>query len=69
MTGFRGSNDALDREIAAIETIARVRVRRVSAELRVLDRELRELRRERARRRTESGLPSLGTQGTERARA
>ncbi|MGA8665020.1 MAG: hypothetical protein WB809_08180 [Thermoplasmata archaeon] len=51
MTGFRGSDEQLDREIAAIEGIARVRVRRVAAELRELERDLRELKRERARRR------------------
>jgi hypothetical protein len=51
MTGFRGSDESLDREIAAIERLARVRVRRVASELTELERELRELRRERARRR------------------
>jgi hypothetical protein len=51
MTGFRGSDQQLEREIAALEGIARVRVRRVAAELREVDRDLRELRRERARRR------------------
>jgi hypothetical protein len=51
MTGFRGTDEQLDREIAAIEGIARVRVRRVAAELRELERDLRELKRERARRR------------------
>lgn len=51
MTGFRGSDEQLDREIAAIEGMARVRVRRTAAELRELERDLRELRRERARRR------------------
>lgn len=51
MSSFRGSDEALEREIAAIEGIAKVRVRRVSAELRDLERALSELRRERARRR------------------
>jgi len=51
MTGFRGSDEQLDREIAAIEGIARVRARRVAAELRDLDQELGQLKRERARRR------------------
>jgi hypothetical protein len=54
MSGFRGSDEALDREIAAIEGIAKVRVRRVSAELREIERDLRELRRERARRRADA---------------
>ncbi|MGA9840665.1 MAG: hypothetical protein WBF81_02080 [Thermoplasmata archaeon] len=53
MSGFRGSDEALDREIAAIEGIAKVRVRRVATELRELEGELRLLRRERARRRAD----------------
>jgi hypothetical protein len=55
MTGFRGSDEQLEREIAVLEGIARVRVRRVAAELREVDRDLRELRRERARRRAIEG--------------
>jgi len=51
MSGFRGSDEQIDREISTLERIARLRVRRVSEELRDLDRDLRELRRERARRR------------------
>jgi hypothetical protein len=51
MTSFRGSDDRLDREIETLEGIARVRIRRVARELRDIDRELSELRRERARRR------------------
>jgi hypothetical protein len=54
MTGFRGSDDSLDREIAALEGMGRLRVRRVSGELKEIDRDLRELRRERARRRASS---------------
>ncbi|MGI0071956.1 MAG: hypothetical protein ACRECT_07850 [Thermoplasmata archaeon] len=63
MSRFRGSDEALDREITAIEGIARLRVRRVGAELRELDRDRRELMRERARRRTEAATPetSAGT--------
>jgi hypothetical protein len=51
MTGFRGSDEQLDREIAAIEGMARIRMRRVAAEVQELDLDLRELKRERARRR------------------
>jgi hypothetical protein len=51
MTPYRATDEQIDREIAALERIARVRLRRASAELRELDRDLRELRRERARRR------------------
>jgi hypothetical protein len=51
VTRFRGSDESLDREIEAAEAIARVRLRRAARELRELDRDLAELRRERARRR------------------
>ncbi len=51
MAGFRGSDERLEREIAAIERMARTRVRRVASELNELERDLRELKRERARRR------------------
>jgi hypothetical protein len=50
MSGFRGSDESLDREIAAIERMARLRVRRVASELNELERDLRALKRERARR-------------------
>jgi len=50
MTPYRATDEQLDREIAAVEQIARVRLRRATAELRDLDRDLRELRKERARR-------------------
>ncbi len=58
MAGFRGTDEQLDREIAAIEGIARVRVRRVAAELRELEADLRELKRERARRRVRAETPT-----------
>jgi hypothetical protein len=51
---FRGSDETLDREIATLETITRVRLRRVAREMREMDRDLRELKRERARRRADS---------------
>jgi septal ring factor EnvC (AmiA/AmiB activator) len=54
MSPYRGSDEAIDREIAAIERIAKVRLRRAAAEMRALDRDLRELKRERARRRAET---------------
>ncbi|HYB79580.1 MAG TPA: hypothetical protein VEG66_07480 [Thermoplasmata archaeon] len=50
MSPYRATDEQLDREIAALERIGRVRLRRASAELNEIDRELRELRRERARR-------------------
>ncbi len=57
MTGFRGSDASLDREIATLERMARIRVRRVASELSEIDRDLRELRRERARRKAEATEP------------
>lgn len=51
MSRFRGSDTTLDREIAALEGIVRLRLRRTADELRELERDLRELKRERARRR------------------
>ncbi len=54
MTGFRGPDELLDREIETLERIARLRVQRTARELKNLDRDLRELKRERARRRAES---------------
>jgi hypothetical protein len=57
MGGFRGDDEALDREIAALEGTGRVRLRRANRELRDIDRDLRELRRERARRKAAAALP------------
>lgn len=51
MSGFRASDEQLDREIEVTEGIAKLRVRRYANELRTLESELRELRKERARRR------------------
>jgi len=50
MSPFRATDEQLDREIDALERIARVRLRRAAAELRDIDKDLRELRKERARR-------------------
>jgi hypothetical protein len=55
MSSFRASDDALDREIATLEAISRVRLRRYAREMRDLDRDLREMRRERVRRRAAAG--------------
>ena len=63
MSPFRGSDESLDREIATVESIARIRLRRSAAERRELARDLRELKRERARRRAESAVP--GTSAAE----
>ncbi|MFI5413111.1 MAG: hypothetical protein ACHQ0I_00765 [Candidatus Lutacidiplasmatales archaeon] len=50
MSRFRATDEQLDREIGALERIARVRLRRAAAEMKDLDKDLRELRKERARR-------------------
>jgi hypothetical protein len=56
MSRFRGSDEQIDREIATLEQIARLRLRRTAAELRELDRDLHELKKERARRRATGAL-------------
>jgi hypothetical protein len=48
---FRGSDLSLDHEIETVELIVRVRLRRYSREMLELERDLRALKRERARRR------------------
>jgi septal ring factor EnvC (AmiA/AmiB activator) len=58
VSGFRGSDETLDREIDTLEGIARVRLKRHAREMRELDRDLRELKRERARRRAGASVPS-----------
>lgn len=56
MSGFRGTDEELDREIAALRGMVRVRLRRTAREFAELDRDLRELGRERARRRASSAI-------------
>lgn len=51
MTAYRGTDETLDREIATLDAISRVRLRRYAREMRELERDLSEMRRERARRR------------------
>lgn len=58
MAPFRGSDQVLDHEIETLEAIARLRVRRAARDLRDLDRDLTELRRERARRRAAAAVPA-----------
>jgi hypothetical protein len=58
MPPFRASDDQLDREVETLERIARTRLRRYAKEMRDLDRDLSELRRERARRRASAEVPS-----------
>ena len=65
MSPYRATDEQLDREISALEKMARVRLRRASAELNDLDRELRELRKERARRKAEAPVVSEAVVPTE----
>ncbi len=60
MSRYRATDQQIDREIEALERIARVRLRRASAELQEIDRDLRELRRERARRRVPLSTAASG---------
>jgi hypothetical protein len=54
MTGFRGSDETLEQEIASLEAIARLRVRRYARDLHDLERDLHDLKVERARRKARS---------------
>jgi hypothetical protein len=55
--GFRGSDETLEQEIASLEAIARLRVRRYARELRDLERDLHDLKLERARRKARAEIP------------
>ncbi len=61
MARFRGTDQAIEREIAALEGIARVRLRRTVEEMRELERDLRELKKERARRRAEHEIATTAS--------
>ena len=50
MAPFRGSDDVLNEEIATLEAIAKLRLRRYARELNDIERDLRELKSERVRR-------------------
>ncbi len=62
MSGFRGTDERLEEEIAALEGIVRLRLRRAAADFQELDRQLAALKRERARRRARAvsvdGVPA-----------
>ncbi len=64
MSAFRGTDEALDREIATLERIVQLRVRRAGAELKELERDLRGLRKEKARRRAVVALPTSVPEAT-----
>ncbi|HEV2519698.1 MAG TPA: hypothetical protein VGX00_03645 [Thermoplasmata archaeon] len=67
MGAFRGSDEALDREIATLERIGRVRLRRSAESLSEIDRDLRELRREQAARRRARATAPIGVPASESA--
>jgi hypothetical protein len=59
MGSFRGSDESLEAEIAALEAMAKVRVRRYARDLKDLDKDLSELKAERGRRKARSAVPSM----------
>ena len=63
MASFRGSDDSLDAEIATLEGIARLRVRRYARDLDDLNRDLRELKAERGRRKARAAVPGSNLVG------
>lgn len=67
MSAFRGSDERLDREIEALEGIVKVRLRRASRELRDLEKDLRELKRERSRRHAQVGAGGVAAGAAEPA--
>jgi hypothetical protein len=69
MSGFRGTDEQVDREIALLERTVQLRVRRAARDLHELERDLRELRKERARRRASSAVPNLVPEPTAESRA
>ncbi len=65
MSPFRGTDEVLDREIGALEGIAQRRLKRYARDMHELDRDLTDLKRERAKRRAASEIPqSIATEGT-----
>ncbi len=58
MSPFRGDDETLEREISTLEGVAKRRLKRYTDDLRDLDRDLADLRKERARRRAQSAIPS-----------
>ncbi len=61
MSRFRGSDEALEREVAALQRLVRVRLERSNADLRELETALGELRRELRRRRAPAGASADGS--------
>ena len=57
MSPYRGSDEELEREIATIEGLVRVRLGRANRDLRELESSLRDLRRELRRRRSSLPVP------------
>jgi hypothetical protein len=57
MATFRATDEQVEREVETLEGIARLRLRRYAKEMRDLDHDLSELRRERARRRAAAQIP------------
>lgn len=56
MPRWRGSSEQLDRELATLEIVLALRLRRYARDVAELEREMRSLRRERARRRAKADV-------------
>ena len=64
MPPYRATDEEVEKELAALERIAQVRLRRYASEMRDIDKDLSELRRERARRRAANLVPGTAEGAT-----
>ncbi|MGA7922717.1 MAG: hypothetical protein WCA77_01935 [Thermoplasmata archaeon] len=58
MARWRGSSEHLDRELTTLEAVLATRLRRYARDLAELEREMRDLRKERVRRRAQEEVPA-----------
>ena len=58
MSPYRGSDDALEREVTTLEGMVQLRLRRANADLKDLEASLRDLKRELRRRRAQLASPA-----------
>lgn len=64
MARWRGSSEQLDRELTTLESVLAVRLRRYSREIAELEREMRDLRKARARRKALGEVPAWSSSAT-----
>ncbi len=65
MGRWRGSSEQLERELTTLEAVLATRLRRYARDVAELEREMRDLRRERTRRRARAEVPSWTGADTE----